>query len=181
MNQPDILSPVQFVEDVLRGSTEALSLEAIANSAAIPASQAREALKQLAKSGQIELIPGGRNGNRYALLRTTPDTKEPDAPLSGVEKELVSHLAGVTYPVPTEGLTLGGTVIPAPAAISSAPAATEQRYMVRVPKRKPRILHDHDKAQAAALAAVRSGAPYAEVFQLIPAGKANRGAVWQNP
>jgi hypothetical protein len=52
-------------------------------------------------------------------------------------------------------------------------------YLVRAPKRKPRLLTKPEGAQAAALAAVRAGAARAEVLAVVPVGIARRGAEWQ--
>lgn len=52
-------------------------------------------------------------------------------------------------------------------------------YLVRAPKRKPRLLTKPERAREAALAAVRSGAGRAEVLAVVPIGIARRGAEWQ--
>jgi hypothetical protein len=59
------------------------------------------------------------------------------------------------------------------------PADQPVGYLVRATKRKPRTLHDEDKAREAALGAIRAGAPRAEVFALVPVGQAKRGAEWR--
>ncbi|WP_156480650.1 hypothetical protein [Thauera humireducens] len=61
----------------------------------------------------------------------------------------------------------------------SPPADQPVGYLVRATKRKPRTLHDEDKAREAALGAIRAGAPRAEVFALVPVGQAKRGAEWK--
>lgn len=61
----------------------------------------------------------------------------------------------------------------------SPPADQPVGYLVRATKRKPRTLHDEDKAREAALGAIRAGAPRAEVFALVPVGQAKRGAEWR--
>lgn len=61
----------------------------------------------------------------------------------------------------------------------SPPADQPVGYLVRATKRKPRMLHDEDKAREAALGAIRAGAPRAEVFALMPVGQAKRGAEWK--
>ena len=62
------------------------------------------------------------------------------------------------------------------------PAEPEEQqagaYLVRIPKRKPRITRDAGAARAAALAAARNGSARAEVFALIPVGAAKPGAEW---
>ncbi|NML24295.1 helix-turn-helix domain-containing protein [Zoogloea dura] len=52
-------------------------------------------------------------------------------------------------------------------------------YLVRAPKRKPRLLTKPERAREAALAAVRAGAGRAEVLAVVPVGIARRGAEWQ--
>lgn len=52
-------------------------------------------------------------------------------------------------------------------------------YLVKAPKLKPRRITKPEKAQAAALAAVRNGAARADVLALVPVGVARRGAEWQ--
>ena len=61
-------------------------------------------------------------------------------------------------------------------AVEITDAATA--YLVRVPKRKPRLITKPASARDAALAAVRNGAPVATVFALVPVGTARRGAEW---
>lgn len=51
------------------------------------------------------------------------------------------------------------------------------KYMLRVPKRKPAIFNTLQKAQETAMRAAKS-AGAAEVFVLLPSGKAIRGAQW---
>lgn len=55
---------------------------------------------------------------------------------------------------------------------------TPAGYLVRATKRKPRTLQAEHKARDAAMAAIRAGAPRAEVFALVPIGHARRGAAW---
>lgn len=52
-------------------------------------------------------------------------------------------------------------------------------YLVRAPKRKPRLVTKPERAREAALAAVRAGAGRAEVLAVVPVGVARRGAEWQ--
>lgn len=56
---------------------------------------------------------------------------------------------------------------------------TPAGYLVRATKRKPRTLQAEHKARDAAMAAIRAGAPRAEVFALVPVGQAKRGAEWR--
>lgn len=53
-------------------------------------------------------------------------------------------------------------------------------YVVRVPKRRPRVIGKPETAREAALAAVRNGAARADVFALVEVGTAKRGAEWRN-
>lgn len=52
-------------------------------------------------------------------------------------------------------------------------------YLIRAPKRKPRLVSKPERARDAALAAVRAGAGRAEVLAMVPVGVARRGAEWQ--
>lgn len=54
-------------------------------------------------------------------------------------------------------------------------------YLVRVPKRRPRIITKPQSAREAALAAARNGAGRADVFALVHVGSARRGAEWKEP
>jgi hypothetical protein len=56
---------------------------------------------------------------------------------------------------------------------------TAAGYLVRAPKRAPRITAKQETAVAAALAAARNGSGRGEVFALVPVGKAVRGAEWR--
>ena len=56
---------------------------------------------------------------------------------------------------------------------------TAAGYLVRAPKRAPRITTKQETAVAAALAAARNGSGRGEVFALVPVGKAVRGAEWR--
>lgn len=60
-------------------------------------------------------------------------------------------------------------------AKSNAPAAAPIGYLIRVPKRKPRLLTNHETAIACAKAAAKA-AGRAEVLALVPAGTARRRA-----
>ncbi|WP_018991275.1 hypothetical protein [Aromatoleum toluclasticum] len=51
-------------------------------------------------------------------------------------------------------------------------------YLIRIPKRRPRVVTKPEKVREAAVAAVRNGAERADVFALIPLGTAKRGAEW---
>lgn len=51
-------------------------------------------------------------------------------------------------------------------------------YLVRAPKRRPRILMKPDSAVAAAMAAARNGSGRGDVYALVPVGSARRGAEW---
>lgn len=65
--------------------------------------------------------------------------------------------------------------------IDSPPAdqSIASGYLVRAPKRAPRITARQETAVAAALAAARNGSGRGEVFALVPVGKAVRGAEWR--
>ncbi|MDS1141751.1 hypothetical protein RE432_15020 [Pusillimonas sp. SM2304] len=160
------ITPLSAVEQVLRSASQALSLKVIAGMADIDEGDTSKALRQLAQAGQIELIPGGRNGNRYSWLQTPSATLNMDAVHIHVEDK--TEATQVVPEPPNDG--------PFPVLTTEQ---TEQLCIVRVPKRKPRVVTGLHRASAAALAAVRNGAPRADVFILQPAGSAKRGALWQ--
>ena len=58
-------------------------------------------------------------------------------------------------------------------------AITEGPFVVRTPSKPPRFTKKHSNAHAAAMSAARQHG-FAEVFALIPVGKAVRGAEWKN-
>lgn len=53
-------------------------------------------------------------------------------------------------------------------------------YLIKVPKRKPRIVTSQQTARNATLAAVRNGAGRADVYALVPLGSARRGVEWND-
>ena len=55
---------------------------------------------------------------------------------------------------------------------------TAAGYLVRASKRKPRTLLAEDKAREAAMSSIRTGAPWAAVYALVPIGCARRGVEW---
>jgi hypothetical protein len=55
---------------------------------------------------------------------------------------------------------------------------TAAGYLVRASKRKPRTLLSEDKAREAAMSLIRTGAPWAAVYALVPVGCARRGVDW---
>jgi hypothetical protein len=57
---------------------------------------------------------------------------------------------------------------------------TAAGYLVRASKRKPRTLLSEDKAREAAMSSIRTGAPWAAVYALVPIGCARRGVEWRS-
>lgn len=53
-------------------------------------------------------------------------------------------------------------------------------YVMLASKRKPRRITRPESARDAAISAIRAGAQRAEVFALVPIGRALRGAVWKD-
>ena len=63
---------------------------------------------------------------------------------------------------------------------ASAPkivATNAAQFVVKTPSKPPRFTKKHAKAQATAMSAARQHG-FAEVFALVPVGKAIRGAEW---
>lgn len=190
------------VEAVLQASESGLFIHQIAREADVTEKEAKAAVKELAARAQIEMIPTpGRWGQRYAWLAAKPlpkvaapaapagqpetrvDTEhEPEAHAdSGQENEaeLAAHapptfsVAGEPGP---ERLETSNKYAKALARLFSR--IENPRYLVLVPKRKPRIVKSRARAEALALAAVRRGAPAAEVCELESIGTARRDAVF---
>lgn len=160
-----MITALNRVETLLQGSDKALYLHQIVALTDMNETVAKNCIKQLAQMGQIEVIPTpGRWGARYAWLAAKPvpaKHEEPDAPLSSTGNDAV----------------LPETVKPGP--ISPEPAEPVTRYAVAVPKRALRIVKSRARAEALALSAVRRGAKGAEVFELMPVGRARRDAAFQ--
>jgi hypothetical protein len=64
-------------------------------------------------------------------------------------------------------------------AVDVLDAATA--YLVRAPKRKPRILTKSEAARNAAMACARNGSGRGDVYALVHVGTAKRGAEWTEP
>lgn len=170
---------LECVSRALRESKSALYLADIVTATGLSEETVRPAMRLLGQAGQVEVIHGGRSGNRYAWLNTKEEpgpASSPETPSlpPSVEQELMAHLRGPhargagpdLYQMPPEALHIAGV-------------PTADRYLVCVPKRKPRIMKCPERAREAALAAVRNGAARAEVFALTTAGVARRGVQWQ--
>ncbi|MAO49879.1 MAG: hypothetical protein CML16_03230 [Pusillimonas sp.] len=148
---------LECVELVLRQAKEPLSISAIGFNAKTTEDETREALRHLAQSGQIELIAGGRNGNRYTWLNTEKPvvSKDNEEPQEHAQK-------------------------PVDAEFRADPNKEDQiLLLLRVPKRKPRVIKGLNRAAKAAIGAVKNGAPSADVYVLQPVGSAVRGAIWK--
>lgn len=192
------------VEAVLQASESGLFIHQIAREAGVTEKEAKAAVKELAARAQIELIPTpGRWGQRYAWLAAKPlpkaatpaapagqpetreDTEpEPEAPADPGQESAAEQAA----PAPPISSVAGG---PGPALVDILGGYAKAidrlfgfgrlenpRYLVLVPKRKPRIVKSRARAEALALAAVRRGAPAAEVCELESIGTARRDAVF---
>lgn len=190
------------VEAVLQEADRALFLDEIARQAEVEKDVAQYAIRKLHACGMIETVhTQGKRGNRYAWLAAKPLPKvaTPEAPAgqpetsmnaghepsasadSGQknETELAAH-APPTFSVAGEpGPELVETSNKYAEAFTRLLGRIENpRYLVLVPKRKPRIVKSRARAEALALAAVRNGAKDAQVFALTAIGRARRGAEW---
>lgn len=67
----------------------------------------------------------------------------------------------------------------ADSAIVTLEQTAPSGYLLRAPKRKPRVITKLDTAMTAAVAAVNAGAPSAEVLAIYPIGRASRRAQWR--
>ena len=199
---------VETVANVLRNSSEYLDLQQIVKASREPEGAVKAVLRVLAAAGQIEHIAGsGRRPTRYAWLSSAkpvaPPTAAPDpialtpANPAPVNKTLDALRDDIATTLRTSGIAAFANVnAESDLALAVAGLVEEYRkaqtqpvpaepeepqgtaYLVRIPKRKPRITRDKDAACSAALAAARSGSRRAEVFALHLIGAAKRGAEW---
>lgn len=197
MNTTD--TALNRVEAVLQGSETGLFVHQIARNAHATEKEAKASIKSLHAMGQIEMIPTpGRWGPRYAWLAAKPVAAEPpatreDDPVSGVQATITGNGSGeVLSEIPMLDGSPEEAIVKAFAESADGPPNSFQkaftrlfdqienpRYLVLVPKRNPRIVKSRKRAEALAMAAVRAGAPSAEVCMLESVGKARREAVFQ--
>lgn len=177
-------TPLNRVENLLQNGG-ALYIHQIVKQAGITEKAAKASIKTLSSMGQIEVIPTpGRWGNRYAWLAAKPLPKEatPAAPADSGQKneaELAAHAPPTLSVAGEPGPELVETSNEYAKAFAMLFGRLENpRYLVLVPKRKPRIVKSRARAEALALAAVRRGAPAAEVCELESIGTARRDAVF---
>lgn len=198
-----VTTALSRVEAVLQASESGLFIHQIAREADVTEKEAKAAVKELAARAQIELIPTpGRWGQRYAWLAAKnlllkvatpeapagqPETRvdtghEPEAHAdSGQENE--AEQAAPAPPISSVAGEPGPELVETSNKYAKALARLfsrieNPRYLVLVPKRKPRIVKSRARAEALALAAVRRGAPAAEVCELESIGTARRDAVF---
>lgn len=116
------------------------------------------------------------------LIRTASETLAPCVPggLDTSDMDLQEIAEAVAIHVADLAVRLG-RAITAHEALQEArsPSKSPEGYLVRTPKRPLRAYRNADSAQAAALAAARNGSGRGEVFELVPVGKAVRGAEWR--
>lgn len=190
------------VEAVLQEADRALFLDEIARQAEVEKDVAQYAIRKLHACGMIETVhTQGKRGNRYAWLAAKPLPKvatpeapagqpetsmnaghEPSAPADSGQKneaELAAHAPPISSVAGEPGPEQVETSNEYAKAFARLFGRLENpRYLVLVPKRKPRIVKSRARAEALALAAVRRGAPAAEVCELESIGTARRDAVF---
>lgn len=162
-------TPLHRVEALLKASDIGLTVHSITKEAQVTEKEAKDSIKALHAMGQIEMIPTpGRWGPRYAWLAAKPVAVEPPAI---PEEDLVAGIRAASAEAGND----------AAREEASAPAQMQNptRYVVAVPRRKLRVVRSAERAQAAALAAVRRGAAHAQVYELVPVGSAQRGVEWR--
>src|SRR5690606_19324188 len=123
-------TPIERIEAVLQASEQGLTIHSITKEAQVTEDEAKAAIKQLFRQGQIELIPTpGRWGPRYAWLAA-----KPVVPLARGEWTAASE----PIPAPATQVAVPDA---APARVMEPvePIAEQPRFVVAVPKRKPRI------------------------------------------
>lgn len=171
------LSNEMLVRNALAASTRYLSVDDLVRSIGpgIGAKDVENALKALAGTGQIEVIPRtGRNPAHYGLLASAKPVVPSEPKAVPIEDPTLTDEA----PAPPAEADDGD---PNPVVDAKLPATGVPPiagYLLVVPKKKPRKIRDLERAEEAALAAVRNGAKRADVFALIPIGSARRGAEW---
>lgn len=190
-------TPLHRVEALLKASDIGLTVHSITKEAQVTEKEAKDSIKALHSMGQIEMIPTpGRWGPRYAWLAAKPVAVEPPAI---PEEDLAAGIRAGSAKAGNDAAqpawpdkSWASPVIPVPEyhAPAHEPAAREKasapaqmqnptRYVVAVPRRKLRVVRSAERAQAAALAAVRRGAAHAQVYELVPVGSAQRGVEWR--
>lgn len=173
-------TPLNRVENLLQNG-DALYIHQIVKQAGITEKAAKASIKTLSSMGQIEVIPTpGRWGNRYAWLAAMPmaarngnRTGMPETPTQGMPAK-TAEAAEAAAPGAAEQVAPPEAAAPG----QKRTTASAARYVIIAPKRRPRIVTGSDRAAKAAISAVRRGAPGAEVFALVPVGRARRGAEW---
>lgn len=174
-------TPLSRVKQLLQRSESSLFLHQIARDARVTEREAKASIRSLHSMAQIEVIPTqGRWGPRYAWLAAMPmaarngnRTGMPETPTQGMPAK-AAEAAEAAAP----GATCSTAPPEAAAPGQKRTTASAARYVIIAPKRRPRIVTGSDRAAKAAISAVRRGAPGAEVFALVPVGRARRGAEW---
>lgn len=163
---------IELVEILLKESEYGLHKHQLKEEADLSDAEVTRILKVFVHRGQIELIPAsGKDGPRYAWLEpiSKPEPVEPLAPASEIKYDMLEALEEIEQE--TE------KILQSRADVEEPPS---QRYLLTVPKRKPRIMTCAQKAQEAAQAAVRNGSNRAEVYVLTHIGTATRGVFWDS-
>lgn len=141
-----------------------------------------EALKSLDDGADLQVAAAAVTGAYQMAIADLDVRREQIADLQGtvdrLDHELFSQ-AALVIDLRSQIESLQREAMRGASLLSAATGYTAAGYLVRTTKRKPRTLLDKDKAREAALGAIRAGAPRAEVFALVPVGKAVRGAEWR--
>ncbi|MFW8567022.1 hypothetical protein [Orrella sp. 11846] len=164
-------SALERVETILQESDTGLTIQKIMINADVTEDEANASVRALFNMGQIEVIPTqGRWGNRYAWLgpisKPAPEPEPSQAPEPEIKYDMLEALEEIEQE--TEKILQDRV----------EPEKPESRYLIVVPKRKPRIIRGGEKAKQAAISAVRNGARRVEIYTLYHLGTATRGAIF---
>lgn len=165
------------VEQALSATESHVTAADLSAMTGITVDAVNEELKRLADAGDLSHIPAGRGkAARYALLANPPGSDS-----EGGEPDIVAaELANARALVAKLERLLESKTHECEALREAAlhgPQTEVAGYLLRVKRRKSRLFLNRTKARAAALSAAKT-AGRADVFSLVPDGKAVRGAEW---
>jgi len=185
----------QAVAGALENSHEFMTIPRLCDLLGASNADVRVALRELAQAGQIEVSAAGTGRpTRYGWLHSAnpvvPTAEAPGpserqlTPEAEVERAdfISDYGTGEALPPAADVEREAEPVDPNPIIDADLPftnAHPPVGYLLVVTKRKPRVIRSLERAQQAALSAVRNGAKRAQVFELQPYGIASRGAEWE--
>jgi len=188
------------VEAALAASSSMLTIREIAAATGKTDDDVTDHVKAMAVLDMIEVMPArGKDGARYGL-KSSPKTKSQELneqALLGVIYDirkaigddtgkimlgdLADHIRSGIYALKAEFAkeTQAREALQEQLDESVEISDVASGFVMLASKRKPRRITKIETARDAAVSAIRAGAQRAEVFALIPIGKAVRGAEWK--